>query len=127
MFNQVDYTIVYVSNMGRSIEFYRDILGLKLKTHSEDWTEFQSGTGTLALHAGGKPQEFNHAAGGKREPLAGTCHIGFSVDNVDTVYEKLKSKGMKFVMPPTKFEDDKIKLAVGIDPDGLGVSLCEAL
>ena len=53
MFKQIDYTMVVVSDMQRSVEFYRDKLGIPLKLQSPDWTEFQTGTTTLALHGGG--------------------------------------------------------------------------
>ena len=44
MFKQIDYTMVVVSDMERSVEFYRDKLGIPLKFQSPDWTEFQTGT-----------------------------------------------------------------------------------
>ena len=55
MFNQLDYTMIVVSDMQRSVEFYRDKLGIPLKFQSPDWTEFATGTTTLALHGGGVP------------------------------------------------------------------------
>jgi catechol 2,3-dioxygenase-like lactoylglutathione lyase family enzyme len=57
MFKQIDYTMVIVSDMARSVEFYRDKLGIPLKSESPDWTEFLTGTTTLALHGGGIKQE----------------------------------------------------------------------
>ena len=50
MFNKVDYVMVNVSEMGRSVAFYRDTLGLLLKFESPGWSEFQTGATTLALH-----------------------------------------------------------------------------
>ncbi|MDQ3665721.1 MAG: VOC family protein [Acidobacteriota bacterium] len=49
MFKQIDYTIVIVSDMARSIEFYRDKLGIPLKFQSPDWTEFLTGTTTVCV------------------------------------------------------------------------------
>src|SRR2546421_3000397 len=80
MFTQIDYTMVIVSDMNRSVEFYRDKLGIPLKFQSPDWTEFQTGTTTLALHGGGVLQA---AAGGDQSKYAGTCSIGFNVEDVD--------------------------------------------
>ena len=57
MFKQLDYTMVIVSDMPRSVEFYRDKLGLPLKFESPEWTEFVTGTTTLALHGGGVVKE----------------------------------------------------------------------
>ena len=120
MFQKVDYVMIIVSDMKRSVEFYRDKLGLQLKFESPEWTEFLTGTTTLALHSGGEPSERLH---GKKR--AGTCSIGFNVENVDQAYEQLKSRGMYFVMAPQAREGEGIKLAVALDPDGLEVSFAQ--
>ena len=78
MFTQIDYTMIIVSDMDRSVEFYRDKLGIPLKFQSPDWTEFQTGATTLALHGGGVRQD--QAPGGDPSKQAGTCSIGFNVD-----------------------------------------------
>lgn len=124
MFNQLDYTMVIVSDMARSVEFYRDKLGIPLKFESPDWTEFQTGTTTLALHSGGIPRERTGGAGDKD---AGTCSIGFNVADVEKTYEELKAKGVRFVMPPTQRDGEGIKLAVCLDPDGLPVSFAQVI
>ena len=124
MFNQIDYTMVIVSDMARSVEFYRDKLGIPLKFQSPDWTEFLTGTTTLALHGGGTPRK---VTGGSADKDAGTCSIGFNVDDVDKTYEELKAKGINFVMPPTQREGEGIKLAVCVDPDGLPVSFAQMM
>ena len=124
MFKQIDYTMVIVSDMARSIEFYRDKLGIPLKFQSPEWTEFQTGATTLALHGGGVPRQ---AKGGSNDKDAGTCSIGFNVSDLDQTYEDLKSKGVNFVMPPTARDAEGIRLAVAVDPDGLPVSFAQYL
>jgi catechol 2,3-dioxygenase-like lactoylglutathione lyase family enzyme len=119
MFNYIDYVMVMVSDMGRSVKFYRDTLGLRLRSESPDWTEFETGATVLALHGGGK------AAVISREPQAGTASIGFYVDNLDDKFNELKGRGVPFIMPPTDRTEEKIKLAVCLDPDGLPISLAE--
>lgn len=125
MFNQLDYTMVIVSDMKRSVEFYRDKLGIPLKFESPEWTEFATGATTLALHGGGVAREYQDT--GDQSKIAGTCSIGFNVDDVDKAYEELKSKGITFVMPPMQREGEGIKLAVAIDPDGLPVSFAQLM
>ena len=125
MFTQIDYTMVVVSDMTRSVAFYRDILGIPLKFESPDWTEFQTGATTLALHGGGITQE--PSARGNGDKYAGTCSIGFNVEDVDKTYEELKAKGARFVMPPTQREGEGIKLAVCIDPDGLPIAFAQPI
>ena len=125
MLKQLDYAMVMVSDMQRSVEFYRDTLGIALKFQSPDWTEFLTGTTTLALHGGGVPQK--HSGPPSEGRPAGVCTIGFNVEDVDKTYEELKAKGVRFVMPPTKQEAEGIKLAVALDPDGLTISLAQPL
>jgi lactoylglutathione lyase len=125
MFSKVDYVMVNVSDMGRSVTFYRDILGLRLKFESPGWSEFETGATTLALHAAGS------AAGGEGTaaagPIAGTCSLGFSVQNLNNTYAELRERGARFVMPPTEQANEGIRLAVCIDPDGLPISFAEPM
>ncbi len=125
MFKHLDYTMVVVSNMERSVEFYRDRLGIPLKFQSPDWTEFQTGTTTLALHGGGVTPKAPPA--GDPTKQAGSCSIGFNVTDVDKTYEDLKAKGINFVMPPTQREGEGIKLAVCVDPDGLPIAFAQTI
>lgn len=124
MFKHIDYIMVMVSDMKRSVEFYRDKLGLPLKFGSPDWTEFQTGATTLALHGGGIPQpRSQRPTPGKS--YAGTCSIGFTVKDLEKMYNELQSKGVNFVMSPTVRKNEGIELAVCQDPDGLPVSFVE--
>jgi len=125
MFKQLDYTMIVVSDMQRSVEFYRDKLGIPLKFQSPDWTEFATGTTTLALHGGGVAS--TQPPAGDPSKVAGACSIGFNVDDVDKTYEELKAKGIRFVMSPMQREGEGIKLAVAIDPDGLPVSFAQLI
>ncbi len=124
MFSQIDYTMIVVSDMARSIEFYRDKLGIPVRFESPEWTEFDTGATTLALHGGGMVPE---PSGADQSKYAGTCSIGFNVKDVDRTFEDLKARGVNFVMPPTQREGEGIKLAVCVDPDGLPVSFAELL
>ena len=125
MFKQIDYTMVVVSDMDKSVEFYRDKLGIPLKFQSPEWTEFQTGATTLALHGGGVVRTGSPT--GDPSKHAGACSIGFNVENVDETYEQLQAKGIRFVMPPTQREGEGIRLAVAIDPDGLPISFAQLI
>ena len=125
MFCKVDYIMVNVSDMSRSVAFYRDILGLALKFESPGWSEFQTGATTLALHLG-------RARGGgegraSAEPAAGTCAIGFSVEDLEATHRELTARGARFVLAPTEQVNEGIRLAVCVDPDGLALSFAEPL
>jgi lactoylglutathione lyase len=125
MFKQIDYTMVIVSDMARSVEFYADRLGIPLKFQSPDWTEFDTGTTTLALHGGGIIAS-NAAEDGKSK-YAGTCSIGFNVEDVEKTYSELKAKGVTFIMPPSQRDNEGIRLAVCVDPDGLPISFAQTI
>jgi len=118
MFKQVDYVMVMVSDMDRSVRFYRDQLDIALRFESPDWSEFETGTTVLALHGGG-------TAGHTHERNAGTASIGFYVDDLESKYKELKGKGVTFSMPPTDRGEEGIRLAVCLDPDGLPISIAE--
>ena len=44
------YSIVFVRDMAKSISFYRDLLGLSLRSETPFWSEFGTEGCTLALH-----------------------------------------------------------------------------
>lgn len=119
---KVDYAIVFVSDMKRSIHFYRDVLGLPLKFESPGWTEFATEGCTLALHGGSKPS--GHAA--PDHMPAGSCHPGFEVEDIEVFHQKLSAKGARCIQPP-KMQDFGGKLAIYADPDGLPISVSEAV
>jgi lactoylglutathione lyase len=123
MFGKVDYVMVNVSDMGRSVAFYRDTLGLRLKFESPGWSEFETGATTLALHGATRPAAGDPAAG----PVAGTCRLGFSVPDLNSTYAELRKRGVHFVMPPTEQPNEGIRLAGCVDPDGLAISFAEPL
>ncbi len=125
MFTRVDYVMVNVSDMSRSVAFYRDTLGIPLRFESPGWSEFETGATTLALHAASGAagsQAASHAG-----PVAGTCSLGFSVPDLDRTYEELRGRGARFVMPPTEQANEGIRLAVCVDPDDLPVSFAEPI
>ena len=125
MFSKVDYVMINVSDMRRSVAFYRDTLGLKLKFESPGWSEFETGATTLALHAATRAAGSQAAT--QARPTAGTCSLGFSVPDLNSTYSELQKRGARFVMPPTEQPNEGIRLAVCIDPDGLAISFAQTL
>jgi lactoylglutathione lyase len=125
MFSKVDYVMVRVSDMHRSVAFYRDTLGLRLKFESPGWSEFETGPSTLALH--GSPPGAVSEPATQAAPAAGTCALGFSVPDLNSTYAELRERGARFVVPPTEQPKEGIRLAVCVDPDGLTISFAEPL
>lgn len=123
MFDKLDYAMVNVSDMDRSVAFYRDTLGIALKFESPGWSEFQTGTTTLALHLS-PAADHQH---GRSGPTAGNCSLGFSVGDLDKTYAELQARGARFVMPPMDQLEEGIRHAVCMDPDGLGISFAQSI
>ena len=115
---KLNYVIVFVSDMERSTTFYRDLLGLTLKFSSPGWTEFVTGTTTIALH----PARNTSVASFQEQAPAGQAQLGFEVDDLDAVYHSLQLQGARFSVTPQQ-EAEAGKLAVLHDPDGLGITL----
>src|SRR5260370_37004229 len=112
-----DFLIVFISDMQRSVRFFRDGLGLPLKFTSPGWTEFNTGATTIALHTTG-------GDGLPRQslPPAGDAHIGFMVDDIQSAYEALKAHGASFSLPPQKQKSAAV-LSVLHDPNGFGITI----
>lgn len=124
MFKQIDYLIIGVSNMDKSVSFYKDALGLSLKFNSPEWTEFVTGPTTLALHPA-RPRIAPTTP--TTEIVAGTSSLGFNVTDLDKTVLELKARNIRFVMEPKVREGEGIRLAVFLDPDGLEISIAEPL
>lgn len=86
---QMRYVIMFVSDIPAAVAFYRDALGLPLRFQSPGWTEFDTGTSTLALH----PASAEH--------LHGTMQLGFAVDDLYAFAASMKAQGFKFTRDPT--------------------------
>lgn len=117
------YSVIFVSNMKRSIEFYRDVIGLPLRFESPEWAEFDTPGTTLALHLADMP---SIAAQHGDENRAGRCHPSFTVDKIDAYHECLTRKRVICVRPP-KAEEFGRTLAKYVDPDGLPFTLSQPL
>lgn len=117
---KLNYVIVFVSDMKRSVGFYRDVLGLPLKFESPHWTEFANEGTTIALH----PTDVivPGAAAGQKSP-AGTSHLGLGVDDLDAFHQKMHAHNVACIEQPRKLEFSDQRLAVYADPDGLRISV----
>jgi len=115
---RVNYAIVFVSDMKRSVAFYRDVLGLPLKFESPQWTEFSTEGATLALHAseGSTLAEDDHEQPGR-------CRPGLSVPNLDDFHRRMVEKDVPCIQEPKDVFGARI--AQYRDPDGLPISVSE--
>lgn len=113
-FRKVGAVILLVSDMEKSIRFYRDTLGIPIKTKSKAWTEFFNKDTVLALHPAKKKSKMKTGSG---------MLVGFEVSDLDSTVSKLKEKKVKFFKKPK--EEPFGKHAIIQDPDGHLVSIAE--
>ena len=96
---KLGYAIHFVADMDRAVAFYRDTIGIELKT----------GATTLALHPA------------SAENPAGTTHLGLHADDIAGVYRSLTAAGVRFTRVP--MPEHGITLAEFVDSEGARVSL----
>lgn len=118
---QFSHSIVFVSDMARSLAFYRDVLGLPVRCESPKWTEFDTPGVTLALHLANGPARI---ASQQETALTGQCQLGVCVEDIEAFHKEMIAKGVTCLQPP-KEENSRGKLALYTDPDGLPFSVVE--
>jgi predicted enzyme related to lactoylglutathione lyase len=110
MIRRINPVLLMVKDFRRSLEFYRDILGLKLisleEVH-EEFAAFEVGDITFAIHGG-----FEGRSGGA-EPI----QIHFEVDDIRSTVKALEAKGVKFLAPIEEMPYNAYETAFE-DPDG---------
>ena len=109
MTTALSYAIKYVSSMENAVRFHRDQLGLTLRFESPHWSEFDTGSTTLALHIASP------------EHPAGSCQLGFRVPDIASFYAQKRGRGIEFTSPPTSLHGQE--LATFKDRDGAECSL----
>ena len=117
LFTKVGTVILLVSDMERSVKFYKELLGLpvKTKTQSQDWVEFFNRETTLSLHAINKGKGGSNV-GSKDTKLGTGTLLGFMVSDIDSTVQFLKENNIRFFKEPR--EEPFGKHAIVEDPDG---------
>lgn len=89
--SKASVVILAVTDLNKSIEFYRDRLGLKMTGTNEDFAFFDAGGFSIALR-GGRP---------KAEPTdLSSVEIAFAVDHVKSAHQSLRTQGVEFKREP---------------------------
>jgi catechol 2,3-dioxygenase-like lactoylglutathione lyase family enzyme len=116
----VSQVIVLVSDMARSLSFYRDTLGLAPVTESATWSELRAGAVSIGLHAGREPSADGRANGVD----AGTLAVCFSVPDLARTCLELRATGVEVDGP--KVLEELPPMATLYDPDGISLVLQQA-
>jgi lactoylglutathione lyase len=102
---QLSVVYLYVTDMERSLGFYRDLLGIPLEG-DDDWQEATLGEARFALH---------RAHEGIGELSSGTIHVSLEVADADAAAARVRAAGV----PAEETMRDEWGTAVRVvDPDG---------
>ncbi len=107
---RLNVVYLYVSEMERSVAFYRDLLGIALEG-DDDWQEASLGATRFALH---------RAHEGLGPLTAGTIHVNLEVADLGAATRRLREAG---VAVEETMREEWGAAAQIVDPDGYGLFL----
>lgn len=111
--NGISNVMLGVSNLPKSLEFYRDKLGLVVRFESPGFAFLDGGSVALALSV----PLFE-----SQESKVGAVELVFAVDNIQAAYETLKEAGVEFASEPRQVTPTDWA-ANFTDPDGHHLSI----
>lgn len=122
----LDYVILIVDDLDRSLRFYENVLGLPLRHRAEEYAQFDTGTTRFGLYTrtamsdtlGMRVQSPSRDSPG--------FEIGFKVDDVDATYDELVTRGATPLVEPTDRPWGQ-RTAYVCDPDGHLIELAQDL
>ena len=137
----IRHTGIVVTDMDRSVKFYRDLLGLETAIDFTEEGEYIDSiidmvgvrlrTVKLVAPEGGMIellQYLSHPearAPGNRLCEIGPTHVAFTVADVDRTYHEWSGRGIPFNSAPQLSPDGKAKVAFCRDPDGTFLEIVE--
>lgn len=119
---RLGYAIFYVSDLERSVAFYRDTIGLPLRLQAEQYAEFATAGAKFALFArSGLAGLIGRQAPQARVPWP-QGEVAFFCRDVDAEHNRLAAAGVEVLAPPTDRPWGERTLHVA-DPDGNVIEL----
>ena len=119
------HTMLRVSDLNRSIQFYTEVLGMRLLRRQE----YPRGKYTLAYVGYGNEKdssviEFTYNWGVSEYELGNAFgHISIEVDDVYVTAERIRNQGGKVVREPGPMNAGTTVVAFFEDPDGYQIEL----
>lgn len=139
------HTGLVVKDLGLSLAFYRDLLGLELAGRAREeglyienlvgipgavleWAKLKTPGGHLVELL----QYVSHPSPAEPEELGranrpGCSHLAFTVADIDALFEALVAAGYKCNHAPQASPDGKVKVMYAHDPDGIILEFVQEL
>ena len=142
MINNIRHSGIVVNDLAASLHFYKDLLRLKvIKQMDESGCYIDNILGLQAVKvttvkmavSDGQMIELLKYRNPKSEQIThrindtGLTHIAFTVDNLDSEYNRLKGQGVPFNFPPQLSPDSYVKVTFCKAPEGTFIELVEVL
>ena len=139
----LDHVSVTTADIARSLAFYRDLLGLSVRSVGElsgDEVEHITGvpgarllSADLDLGRGQVLELLEYVGAGEGTALAlerpGSGHIGLTVDDIDRVHRTLADAGVMVKSAPVELTEPGdwhgVRCMTVLDPDGVAVELVQ--
>ncbi len=120
----LDYVVLVVEDLDRSLGFYVDLLGLTLGHRSGPYAQLATGRTRLSLYERAAMSETLRMPLRKPPADAPGFEIGFKVASVDVTYVELVGRGAEVAVPPTTRPWGQ-RTAYLRDPDGHLIELAQ--
>jgi len=118
MLKRIDAAVLFVEDLERSKAFYRGKIGLKLKSEDQGFAEFELENTTIGLLDISTAQDMiTKEVVAASRPSGARFQLAAYVDDVNGMYEELKTRGGEFLKPPTDQSWGQ-RTANFQDPDG---------
>jgi catechol 2,3-dioxygenase-like lactoylglutathione lyase family enzyme len=111
-----------VEDVARSIEFYSGKLGLKVEWNAlPAFAMIRVGAGTIGLLSivEARKEGVEDSSGAQKRAI----HVEFTSDDLDGLYDELKSKGVTYQQPP--HDEPRERSMTAFDPDGYSVEFAQ--
>ncbi len=118
MIKRVDTVILLVKSIRKSVEFYREGIGIPLKFKSPGWAEFVIGDVHLALH-----RQTRESMESDAHMAATGISLNFEVDDLDRMLAQLGAFGVDAIGGVQEYEFGRYFFVM--DPDGYVIGFRE--
>ena len=142
MIKDIRHTGIVVIDLEASLRFYRDLLGFQIAKQMEESGDYIDNISSIRnikvttvkiMAPDGQMIELlqyhSHPREQKLREICdiGIIHIAFTVEDLNSEYDRLKGKGVPFNAPPQLSPDDYAKVTFCRAPEGTLIELVEML